>query len=160
MDSFPIWDMTGPVGTVTVEQVGLYWEYRAELTAPGEGFPRLYFHGKTEPPVRLGVFRPEENAAVLRGKISRRALGLTPAEGRFSLSESLWGSVEVPGFSAPVTGVKMETGYRLLFWEEDGIPDEAVSRFCFFRRQVIAGRPCFLLSVDERGDPILPEISL
>jgi len=142
-----------------MEPVSLYWEYRAELPEPPEGFPRLYFHGAAGTTSNLGVFRPEDGMAVLTGRISRRTLGHDPGEGRFSLSETPWRPLDVPGFSVPVLGVKTEPGYRLLFWERGDIPEEAVSRFCFFRRTVIRDEAYLLLSVDERGDPVLPEIS-
>ncbi|MBQ7566205.1 MAG: hypothetical protein IJT18_03715 [Oscillospiraceae bacterium] len=150
MLSCPVYGLFGEVGSVEFEPQTLYWSYRAILSEMRGGFPRLYFHGDG---VNLGAFSRE---GLLTGRISRRALGGEPQDGAFTILRQPWRLMTVPGFPEPMMALFEQGMYTPTFAPRAVLPEAALERFCFLYRSEVEGEPCWLLRVNEAGDPVSP----
>ena len=148
---FPIRGLLGEIGTVSIEQQGLYYSFIAEIKRTA-GVPRLWFHGCRS--VRLAAFAPDGANMKASGKISCRSLSQTPQSGTFSILDAPWHVQTVPGFSVPITALKTDDGFLAAFPLRGDLPDDALSRVCFFERKVICGEACWQLALNLNGDPV------
>lgn len=162
VQSFPVMRLFEQVGTVTLEQQGLYFSFHARMRAADNGFVRLYYHTEAQS-VRVGLFCEKNGAPVCLGSISARRLGLQN-RGVFSVTEQPWlplGEALDCGMLPPGALYRRE-GDRRRVIVPDGpqLPCEIVPFFCFLVPETLEGLPCLSLLVDRHGRPVVPEIIL
>lgn len=152
---FCVYLLRDRIGEISLERVGLYWEYRARLFAEISGFVRLYVHC-CERTVLLGLFREKS----LQGRISVRSAQLR--EGLFAFSvlpegflppECLQEKPPLP-FCARSCGDGWE--YCIPIAE---VNDAVLPYFCFFRPCSVYGRSCVRLKQDLENKPYFPQLS-
>ena len=148
---FPISGLFREIGTVSIEQQGLYYSFIAEIERT-EGVPRLWFHGDHS--VRMATFLPDGAKMKASGKISCRSLSQMPESGSFSILDAPWRLQTIPGFSVPVTALKTRDGFLAAFPLHGDLPDEAISRVCFFERNTVCGAKCWQLALNLNGEPV------
>ena len=152
---FPVYLLRERIGEISMERIGLYWEYRAALLEELPGFVRLYVHccRRTVP---LGLFREK----TLQGRISVRSAQLR--DGLFAFSvlpdgflppESLQDKAPLP-FCARRCG----NGWEYCIPIEE-VNEEVLPYFCFFHASSVYGRSCVRLTQDLENKPCFPQLS-